>query len=83
MARALAGTAALVLAVPAAPASAAGGSADPPPFGDSRSPTRTAKERLSGKAADEQRVDNCKVPPEQRGSKRRPDACGTGRAQPR
>jgi len=25
-------------------------------------PARTAKERLSGKAADEQRVDNCKVP---------------------
>ena len=30
-------------------------------------PTRTAKERLGGKASDEQRVDNCKVPPDLRG----------------
>jgi hypothetical protein len=36
-------------------------------------PARTGKERLGGKASDEQRVDNCKVPPEQRGSKPRPD----------
>jgi hypothetical protein len=41
-------------------------------------PVRTAKERLSGKAADEQRVDNCKVPPELRGPKPRPDDCGAG-----
>ena len=33
---------------------------------------KTLKERLSGKASDEQRVNNCGVPPEQRGSKRRP-----------
>ena len=26
-------------------------------------PTRTAKERLGRKASDEQRIDNCKVPP--------------------
>jgi hypothetical protein len=31
------------------------------------------KERLSGKASDEQRVDNCKVPVELRGPKPRPD----------
>ena len=30
-------------------------------------PTRTAKERLGGKASDEQRVDNCEVPPDLRG----------------
>jgi len=36
---------------------------------------RTAKERLSSKAADEQRVDNCKVPVESRGAKPRPDGC--------
>ncbi len=30
----------------------------------------TGKERLSGKAADEQRVDDCKVPPEQRDPQR-------------
>jgi hypothetical protein len=38
-------------------------------------PARTIKERLSGKASDEQRVDNCKVPPELRGPKPRPDDC--------
>lgn len=36
---------------------------------------RTAKERLSGKAADEQRVNNCKVPPALRGTRPRPDDC--------
>jgi hypothetical protein len=36
---------------------------------------RTGKERLGNKWSDEQRVDNCKVPPEKRGSKPRPDAC--------
>jgi hypothetical protein len=37
---------------------------------------RTGKERLGGKARDEQRVDNCKVPPGLRGSTPRPDDCG-------
>jgi hypothetical protein len=37
---------------------------------------RTAKERLGGKASDEQRIDNCKVPRELRGRKPRPDECG-------
>jgi hypothetical protein len=41
-------------------------------------PIRTAKERLGGKASDEQRVDNCKVPPDLRGPKPRPDECGDG-----
>ncbi|WP_250500094.1 hypothetical protein [Caballeronia sp. GAWG1-5s-s] len=36
---------------------------------------KTLKERLGDKASDEQRVDNCKVPPERRGAKARPDAC--------
>jgi hypothetical protein len=35
----------------------------------------TLKERLSDKASDEQRVDNCHVPPEKRGAKKRPEAC--------
>jgi hypothetical protein len=35
----------------------------------------TGKERLGDKWTDEQRVDNCKVPPDKRGSKPRPDAC--------
>jgi hypothetical protein len=38
-------------------------------------PTRTGKERLGGKASDEQRTDNCKVPIELRGPKPRPDDC--------
>lgn len=41
-------------------------------------PTRTVKERLGGKASDEQRVDNCKVPLELRGPKPRPDECRDG-----
>jgi hypothetical protein len=39
-------------------------------------PTRTVKERLGGKASDEQRVDNCKVPLDLRGPKPRLDQCG-------
>ena len=34
---------------------------------------QTLKERLSDKASDEQRVDNCRVPPESRGTKPRRD----------
>ena len=41
-------------------------------------PTRTGKERLGGKASDEQRVDNCKVPENRRGSKLRPESCHQG-----
>ena len=41
-------------------------------------PNRTGKERLGGKASDEQRVDNCKVPLDLRGAKPRPDQCGDG-----
>lgn len=35
----------------------------------------TGKERLGEKWKDEQRLDNCKVPPDKRGSKPRPDIC--------
>ena len=49
-------------------------------------PARTSKERLSDKASDEQRVDNCHVPSERRGAVARPDcpekpvpAASTGR----
>jgi hypothetical protein len=34
---------------------------------------QTLKERLSDKASDAQRVDNCRVPPERRGALPRPD----------
>jgi hypothetical protein len=35
----------------------------------------TGKERLGEKWTDEQRLDNCNVPIDQRGEKPRPDAC--------
>jgi hypothetical protein len=61
---------ALMLAAPSGVVRATGqaGEAQTPPV-------RTGKERLSGKAADEQRVDNCKVPVALRGQKPRPDDC--------
>jgi hypothetical protein len=34
---------------------------------------KTLKERLSDKASDDQRLDNCRVPPERRGTTPRPD----------
>ncbi|MEZ2311970.1 hypothetical protein AB6809_35835 [Paraburkholderia sp. RCC_158] len=36
---------------------------------------KTLKERLGDKGSDEQRVNNCKVPVEERGAKPRPDTC--------
>jgi hypothetical protein len=35
----------------------------------------TGKERLGEKWEDEQRIDNCKVPLDKRGTKPRPDSC--------
>jgi hypothetical protein len=35
----------------------------------------TGKERLGEKWEDEQRIDNCKVPLDKRGTKLRPDSC--------
>ena len=72
----LARAAALTLALQAGLAAAAEGARE-----DSNAkqmeaaPTRTGKERLAGKASDEQRVDNCKVPPDRRGVIPRPDTC--------
>jgi len=79
MSRALAALAAIVLAT-AGPALAGGSSGKEQRDAQDAeaAPVRTAKERLSGKAADEQRVDNCKVPLELRGAKPRPDDCGAG-----
>jgi hypothetical protein len=39
--------------------------------------SRTGKERLTDKASDEQRVDDCKVPPAKR-TRARPTGCGLG-----
>ena len=49
-------------------------SADPPA-------ARTGKERLGKKWMDEQRLDNCKIPLDKRGTKFRPDTCSTPPAQ--
>jgi hypothetical protein len=38
-------------------------------------PVLTGKERLGPKWTDEQRIDNCHVPVDKRGSKHRPDDC--------
>jgi hypothetical protein len=35
----------------------------------------TGKERLGPKWTDEQRLDNCNVPPDKRGTRPRPDGC--------
>ena len=40
-----------------------------------RAKLKTAKERLSTKASDQQRVNNCKVPVEKQGNKKRPNRC--------
>jgi hypothetical protein len=50
---------------------------DPAARGETGVPgkVRTGKERLGDKWNDEQRIDNCKVPPDKRGSKPRPEAC--------
>ena len=63
--------AALLAILVAAPAA---GAAQPPQRPPQPQAPRTAKERLSGKHSDEQRVDDCKVPPERR-TRPRPTAC--------
>jgi hypothetical protein len=45
----------------------------PPPIIPVAQELKTLKERLSDKASDEQRVDNCRVPPQRRGTTLRPD----------
>ena len=40
--------------------------------------TLTGKERLGRKWTDEQRIDNCAVPTDKRGTKPRPSACMSG-----
>ena len=50
--------------------------------GAAGAPAQTLKERLSDKGSDEQRVDNCGVPPERRGTTPRPD-CPTTPPTPR
>ena len=73
----------IVMAVPLASSSAGAQTLNPNNSGRPVNPATlasgttlvTAKERLSEKWNDEQRVDNCKVPVEKRGVKPRPDGC--------
>jgi hypothetical protein len=45
------------------------------PVPDTASPAQTGKERLGRKWMDEQRIDNCNVPIDKRGTKPRPVIC--------
>jgi hypothetical protein len=70
----------LVALLPTSPAFAQDGpsaAGDPPPdAATQRLPGGlTGKERLGKKWMDEQRIDNCKVPIDRRGTKPRPSAC--------
>jgi hypothetical protein len=56
--------------------------ATPQPATPQPATPKTGKERLSDKASDEQRVDNCKVPLERRGNKPRPSDCAIDRKAP-
>jgi hypothetical protein len=69
--------AALLLVLAAAPAS---GASAPQEDGNKETSAKSLKERLSDKASDEQRVDNCRVPLDRRGSKPRPDCPSAAQA---
>jgi len=75
----LGGMTAAALMVSAAAFGHAQGNDKPPVQAAAEAPTsaegETLKERLSDKASDEQRVDNCKVPLDRRGEKPRPGRC--------
>jgi hypothetical protein len=62
---------ALLLALPASAVAEPQRPGQPPP---APAPSKTGKERQGGKASDEQRVDDCKVPVERR-TRPRPAAC--------
>jgi hypothetical protein len=58
-----------------AAAASAGDSKPGAANGDIPRAVRTGKERLGPKWSDEQRIDNCNVPPDKRGNKPRPSIC--------
>lgn len=57
------------------PAAAQSGSPPHPTNSAVRLDTLTGKERLGKKWMDEQRIDNCHVPPDKRGTRPRSNAC--------
>ena len=64
----------VLFAVALSAASAQAAEPGPPDAPARQAVVGTAKERLSDKASDEQRVDDCKVPPARR-TQERPAAC--------
>jgi hypothetical protein len=66
---------ALAMALCAGVAQAQSSAAPRPAKNETSGAVRTGKERLGNKWSDEQRVDNCKVPPDKRGTKPRADTC--------
>ena len=65
--------AALLIVLCTATIAAAPAVSAPDEAGQKAAGAKSLKERLSDKASDEQRVDNCRVPLDRRGSKQRPD----------
>lgn len=55
------------------PANAQDSASSPSP--NPGNPVKTGKERLGKKWTDEQRIDNCNVPIDKRGTRPRPSAC--------
>jgi hypothetical protein len=68
-------TAAPAAGIEAVPATEPPAAGEPAPAPPSAPDSLTLKERLGAKWKDDQRVNNCKVPPEKRGTKPRPDGC--------
>jgi hypothetical protein len=66
---------ALAMTLCASVAQAQSSAAPLPAKNETSGAVRTGKERLGNKWSDEQRVDNCKVPPDKRGTKPRADTC--------
>jgi hypothetical protein len=61
-----------------APGTAPAQDAERRPF-SAEEPDKTGKERLGDKGSDEQRLDNCNVPPARQGAKVRPGSCNDNR----
>jgi hypothetical protein len=70
------GATALIALTLASPLGAQPASPPPPASSPSAAPSQnlTDKERLGEKWKDEQRIDNCKMPPDKRGARPRPDS---------
>jgi hypothetical protein len=75
MRRTLAPALAVIVPIAIAASSAPFAQERPPNLPSGSPAVLTGKERLGEKWKDEQRLDNCNVPPDKRGPKPRPDTC--------